>query len=219
MTTYLSNNWETVLAALRQHIVLALVPVVLGFIVALPIGYLGVRFPWLYHPLANTCGVLYSIPSLALFVFLPVILGTKILSPLNIVVALTIYTVALLARTVADGLRSVDGLVVESATAMGYRRLRRLTDVELPVALPVILAGLRVATVANISLVSVGALIGVGGLGQLFTRGFQLFYVEPILVGIILSVLLAAAADLTIVLIQRAITPWTRVQLGERGAA
>jgi len=217
--TYLSNNWETVLAALRQHIVLALLPVVFGFIVALPIGYLGVRFPWLYHPLANTCGVLYSIPSLALFVFLPVVLGTKILSPLNIVVALTIYTVALLARTVADGLRSVDGLVVESATAMGYRRLRRLTDVELPVALPVILAGLRVATVANISLVSVGALIGVGGLGQLFTRGFQLFYVEPILVGIILSVLLAAAADLTIVLIQRAITPWTRVQLGERGAA
>lgn len=219
MITYLSNNWETVLAALRQHIVLALVPVVLGFLVALPIGYLGVRFPWLYHPLANTCGVLYSIPSLALFVFLPVVLGTKILSPLNIVVALTIYTVALLARTVADGLRSVDGLVVESATAMGYRRLRRLTDVELPVALPVILAGLRVATVANISLVSVGALIGVGGLGQLFTRGFQLFYVEPILVGIILSVLLAAVADLTIVLIQRAITPWTRVQLGERGAA
>jgi osmoprotectant transport system permease protein len=186
--------------------------VVIGFVLALPIGYLGVRFPWLYHPLANVCGVLYSIPSLALFVFLPVVLGTKILSPLNIVVALTIYTVALLARTVADGLKSVDPLVVQSATAMGYRRTRRLIDVELPVALPVILAGLRVATVANISLVSVGALIGVGGLGQLFTRGFQLFYVEPILVGIVLSVLLAAAADLTIVGIQRLVTPWTRFQ-------
>jgi osmoprotectant transport system permease protein len=130
------------------------------------------------------------------------------------VVALTIYTVALLARTVADGLRSVDVLVTRSATAMGYRRLRRLRDVELPVALPVILAGLRVATVANISLVSVGALIGVGGLGQLFTRGFQLFYLPPILVGIILSVLLAAVADTVIVLIQRAITPWTRFQRG-----
>ncbi|HEX5201540.1 MAG TPA: ABC transporter permease [Actinoplanes sp.] len=214
MTTYLSNNWETVLTALRQHIWLALLPVVVGFVVALPVGYLGVRFPWLYHPLVNTCGVLYSIPSLALFVFLPVVLGTKILSPLNIVVALTIYTVALLARTVADGLRSVDPLVVQSATAMGYRRTRRLVDVELPVALPVILAGLRVATVANISLVSVGALIGVGGLGQLFTRGFQLFYVEPILVGVILSVLLAGAADLVIVLIQRLVTPWTRFQGG-----
>ncbi|WP_433362776.1 ABC transporter permease [Actinoplanes sp. CA-142083] len=216
MTTYLSNNWETILAALKQHVALALIPVLIGFVLSLPIGYLGVRFPWLYHPLVNTAGVLYSIPSLALFVFLPVILGTKILSPLNIVVALTIYTVALLARTVADGLRNVDPLIVQSATAMGYRRLRRLVDVELPVALPVILAGLRVATVANISLVSVGALIGVGGLGQLFTRGFQLFYVEPILVGIILSVLLAGLADLVIVLIQRLVTPWTRFQ---RGAA
>ena len=212
MTTYLSNNWDTVLTALEQHIWLALLPVVIGLVAALPIGYLGVRFPWLYHPLVNVCGVLYSIPSLALFVFLPVILGTKILSPLNIVVALTIYTVALLARTVADGLRSVDPLVVQSATAMGYRRFRRLTDVELPVALPVILAGLRVATVANISLVSVGALIGVGGLGQLFTRGFQLFYVEPIVVGIVLSVLLAGVADLVIVLLGRLVTPWTRFQ-------
>ncbi|XVU21377.1 ABC transporter permease [Actinoplanes sp. CA-054009] len=210
MIQYLQNNWDTVLAALRQHLYLALVPVLLGFVIALPIGYLGVRFPWLYHPLVNVCGVLYSIPSLALFVFLPVVLGTKILSPLNIVVALTIYTVALLARTVADGLRSVDKLVNESATAMGYRRTRRLVDVELPIALPVILAGLRVATVANISLVSVGALIGIGGLGQLFTRGFQLFYVEPIIVGIVLSVLLAAVADLVIVLIQRAVTPWAR---------
>jgi osmoprotectant transport system permease protein len=210
MTTYLSNNWDTVLGALKQHVVLALLPVLIGFVVALPIGYLGVRFPWLYHPLINVCGVLYSIPSLAVCVFLPVILGTKILSPLNIIVALTIYTVALLARTVADGLRSVDELVVQSATAMGYRRFRRLIDVQLPVALPVILAGLRVATVANISLVSVGALIGVGGLGQLFTRGFQLFYLPPIVIGIILSVLLAALADLTIVLIQRAVTPWAR---------
>ncbi|XVV16792.1 ABC transporter permease [Actinoplanes sp. CA-131856] len=210
MIQYLQNNSDTVLAALRQHLYLALVPVLLGFVIALPIGYLGVRFPWLYHPLVNVCGVLYSIPSLALFVFLPVVLGTKILSPLNIVVALTIYTVALLARTVADGLRSVDKLVNESATAMGYRRTRRLVDVELPIALPVILAGLRVATVANISLVSVGALIGIGGLGQLFTRGFQLFYVEPIIVGIVLSVLLAAVADLVIVLIQRAVTPWAR---------
>jgi osmoprotectant transport system permease protein len=153
---------------------------------------------------------LYSIPSLALFVFLPVLLGTKVLSPVNVVVALTVYTVALLARTVADGLRSVDPVVVQAATAMGYRRTRRLIDVELPIALPVILAGLRVATVSNISLVSVGSLIGIGGLGQLFTRGFQLFYLEPILIGVILSVVLAGIADLIIVLVQRAITPWTR---------
>ncbi|MBO3739135.1 ABC transporter permease [Actinoplanes flavus] len=210
MTEYLRNNADTVWLALQEHVWLALLPVLLGFVIALPIGYLGVRFPALYHPLVNTCGVLYSIPSLALFVFLPVVLGTKVLSPVNVVVALTIYTVALLARTVADGLRSVDPVVVQAATAMGYRRVRRLAGVELPMALPVILAGLRVATVSNISLVSVGALIGIGGLGQLFTRGFQLFYIEPILVGIVLSVLLAGLADLLIVLVQRAVTPWTR---------
>ncbi|WP_246635218.1 ABC transporter permease [Actinoplanes hulinensis] len=204
------NNADTVWLALQEHVWLALLPVLFGFVIALPIGYLGVRFPVLYHPLINTCGVLYSIPSLALFVFLPVVLGTKVLSPVNVVVALTVYTVALLARTVADGLRSVDPVVVQAATAMGYRRVRRLTGVELPMALPVILAGLRVATVSNISLVSVGALIGIGGLGQLFTRGFQLFYIEPILVGIVLSVLLAGLADLIIVLVQRAVTPWTR---------
>jgi osmoprotectant transport system permease protein len=211
MIDYLTNNVDTIRLALQEHIVLALLPVLLGFVLALPLGYLAVRYRWLYQPLINTAGVLYSIPSLALFVFLPVVLGTKVLSPVNIVVALTVYTVALLARTVADGLRSVDPVVVQAATAMGYRPTRRLVEVELPIALPVVLAGLRVATVSNISLVSVGALIGIGGLGQLFTRGFQLFYIEPILVGIILSVLLAALADLVIVLVQRAITPWTRV--------
>jgi osmoprotectant transport system permease protein len=210
MIEYLTNNSEIVWQALQEHLYLALLPILFGFAISLPLGYLAVRFTWLYHPLINTFGVLYSIPSLALFVFLPVILGTKVLSPVNVVVALTVYTVALLARTVADGLRAVDPVVVQAATAMGYRRTRRLIDVELPIALPVILAGLRVATVSNISLVSVGSLIGIGGLGQLFTRGFQLFYLEPILVGVILSVLLAGIADLIIVLVQRAITPWTR---------
>lgn len=210
MIEYLNNNSAIVWAALQEHLYLALLPIVLGFAISLPLGYLAVRFPRLYHPLINTFGILYSIPSLALFVFLPVILGTKVLSPINIVVALTIYTVALLARTVADGLRSVDPVVAQAATAMGYRRTRRLIEVELPIALPVILAGLRVATVSNISLVSVGSLIGIGGLGQLFTRGFQLFYMEPILIGIILSVLLAGIADLIIVLVQRAVTPWAR---------
>ncbi|WP_430782798.1 ABC transporter permease [Actinoplanes sp. G11-F43] len=210
MIEYLNNNSAIVWAALQEHLYLALLPVLFGFAIALPLGYLAVRFPRLYHPLINTFGILYSIPSLALFVFLPVVLGTKVLSPINIVVALTVYTIALLARTVADGLRSVDPVVAQAATAMGYRRTRRLIEVELPIALPVILAGLRVATVSNISLVSVGSLIGIGGLGQLFTRGFQLFYMEPILIGIILSVLLAGIADLIIVLVQRAVTPWTR---------
>jgi osmoprotectant transport system permease protein len=211
---YLSNNSGIVLDALGQHVLLAVVPLLIGVLVALPIGYLGTRYGWLYHPILNISGVVYAIPSLAIFVTLPYVLGTQILSPVNIVVALAIYTVALMSRTVADGLRSVDPALTEAATAMGYQRTRRLLEVELPLAAPVILAGVRVAAVSNISLVSVGALLGVGGLGALFTRGFQLFYTAPIVVGIVLSILLAAIADLAIVLFQRAVTPWTRLGLG-----
>lgn len=210
MIGYLGDNSDVVLAALRQHVGLAFLPLLIGVVLALPVGYLGVRFGWLYHPLLNASGIVYSIPSLALFVTLPYVLGTQVLSPVNIVVALSLYTLALMARTVADGLRSVDPSLTEAATAMGYRRTRRLVEVELPLALPVVLAGVRVAAVSNISLVSVGALIGIGGLGALFTRGFQLFYTAPILVGVILSVLLAALTDLVIVSVQRAVTPWTR---------
>ena len=211
---YLSDNRSIVLEALGQHVLLAVLPLLIGVLVALPIGYLGVRFGWLYHPILNISGVIYAIPSLAVFVALPYVLNTKILSPVNIVVALALYTVALMARTVADGLRSVDPALTEAATAMGYKRTRRLLEVELPLAAPVILAGVRVAAVSNISLVSVGALLGVGGLGALFTRGFQLFYTAPIIVGIVLSIALAALADLIIVLVQRSVTPWTRLGQG-----
>jgi osmoprotectant transport system permease protein len=207
---YLQNNVAVIQAALSQHVFLALVPVLIGIVVSLPIGYLAVRFGFLYHPLLNLSGILYAVPSIALIVLVPTIVGIRILSPLNIIIALSVYTIALLVRVVADGLKSVDPLVTEAASAMGYRRLRRLVSVELPIALPVMLAGLRVATVANVSLVSVGALIGVGGLGALFTRGQQLNYTPPIVVGIVLSVLLAAVCDGIIVLIQRRVTPWTR---------
>ncbi len=211
MIDYVRNNTELILAAFGQHIALALIPVVIGVIVALPLGYLAVRHAWLYQPLVTISGVLYSIPSLALFVVLPLIIGTKVLSPLNIIVALAIYTVALMVRSVADALRSVDRNVTQAATAMGYRPIKRLFGVDLPIATPVILAGVRVATVANISLVSVGAIIGVGGLGALFTRGLQLRFAEPIIVGIVLSVLLAAVCDSLIVLTQRYFTPWARL--------
>lgn len=210
MIDYVRSNRDLILAAFAEHVALALIPVVIGIVVALPLGYLAVRRDWLYQPIVTISGVLYSIPSLALFVILPVIIGTKVLSPLNIIVALAIYTVALLVRSVADALRSVDRTVTQAATAMGYRPVRRLFGVDLPIALPVMLAGLRVATVANISLVSVGAIIGVGGLGALFTRGLQLRFLAPIVVGIVLSVLLAAVCDTLIVLAQRYFTPWAR---------
>lgn len=210
MIDYVRSNRDLILGAFAEHVALALIPVLIGIVVALPLGYLAVRRDWLYQPIVTISGVLYSIPSLALFVILPVIIGTKVLSPLNIIVALAIYTVALLVRSVADALRSVDRTVTQAATAMGYRPVRRLFGVDLPIALPVMLAGLRVATVANISLVSVGAIIGVGGLGALFTRGLQLRFLAPIIVGIVLSVLLAAVCDTLIVLAQRYFTPWAR---------
>lgn len=211
MIDYITGNLDDIQAAFGQHVVLSLVPVLLGAVIALPLGYLAVRRDWLYQPIVTVSGVLYSIPSLALFVLLPAVIGTQVLSPLNIIVALTIYTVALLVRTVADALTSVDKTATQAATAMGYRPIRRLFGVELPIALPVMLAGLRVATVANISLVSVGAIIGVGGLGALFTSGLQLRYLEPIIVGIVLSVILAAVCDALIVLAQRYFTPWARL--------
>lgn len=205
---YLRDNTDSVLSAFTEHVWLALAPVVAGALIALPLGWAATRLRWLYGPLLGLCGVVYSIPSLALFVILPGLLGTKILSPVNIVVALAIYTTALLVRTVADALDAVDPSVLQAATAIGFRPLRRLCSVELLIGLPVLLAGLRVAVVANISLVSVGAIIGVGGLGALFTRGLQLNHAPPIVIGIVLSVLLAVVCDAAIVVGQRFATPW-----------
>lgn len=211
MIDYVTGNRATILDALTQHVWLSLLPVVVGALLALPFGFLAVRRPRLYSPIVNLGGVIYSIPSLALFLMLPVVLGTQVLNPLNIVAALSLYTFALLTRTVADALRSVQGQATQAAFALGFRPVRQLFGVELPMAMPVMLAGLRVATVANISLVSVGAFLGVGGLGALFTNGLQLDFLEPIIVGIVLSVLLAAICDVAIVLAQRRLTPWARV--------
>jgi len=211
MIDYIVQNKTIILEALGEHIWLSLLPVLIGAVLAVPVGYAAVRWGWLYQPIVNVGGVIYSIPSLALFVILPALLGTGVLDPLNIVAALALYTFALLTRTVADALRSVQGEATQAAFALGYRPLRQLFGVEIPMALPVMFAGLRVATVANISLVSVGAIIGVGGLGALFTRGLQLDFIEPIVVGIVLSVLLAAVCDALIVLTQRWLTPWARV--------
>jgi osmoprotectant transport system permease protein len=127
------------------------------------------------------------------------------------VVALTIYTVSLLIRNVIDGLRSVPPDVRQAAIAVGYGPARRLLTIDLPIAVPVIFAGLRVVTVANISMVSVGAVIGIGGLGELFTQGFQKDFLTPVVVGVVLSLLLALLADLAIVGLQKVLTPWARV--------
>jgi osmoprotectant transport system permease protein len=213
---WIPRNGDRIVLLLVEHLRLALIPVLAGLLLAVPFGWLANRYRPARAVLIPTAGVLYTVPSLALFVVLPGILGTKILSEINIVVALTIYTVALLVRTVADALAAVPSMVVAAATAIGYRPVRRFLDVELPLAVPVLIAGLRVATVSNISLVSVGALIGVGGLGELFTEGFQLNFPTEIVTGIVLIMLLALLGDALLLGIGRLATPWSRVGAGSR---
>jgi osmoprotectant transport system permease protein len=207
---YFRTNSDEILSWLGWHARLSALPLLIGLAIALPLGWLARRYRWLYPPLVTVAGLLYTIPSLALFILLPGVLKTRILDPTNVVVALTIYTVALLVRVVADALAAVPEEVLQAATAMGYRRVGRLLRVELPIAVPVIAAGLRVAAVSNVSLVSVAALIGIPQLGQLFTNGFQLSYQTPILLGILLSVLLALVFDSAIQLLARLLTPWRR---------
>jgi osmoprotectant transport system permease protein len=208
--SWIPGNADRILSLMVEHLRLALIPVVAGLVLSVPLGWLANRYPLARAVLVPAAGVLYTIPSLTLFVVLPGILGTRILSEINIIVALTIYTVALLVRTIADALAAVPGLVIAAATAMGYRPARRFLDIELPLAIPVLIAGLRVATVSSISLVSVGALIGVGGLGEFFTEGFQLQFPTEIIVGVVLIVLLALAGDAVLLVIGRILTPWSR---------
>ena len=208
--TWAADHWAEVLRLTWVHAVLAGVPLLLGLALAVPLGWLARSRSRLYAPLVIGTGLLYTIPSLALFILMPLVLGTSILDPLNVVVAMTIYTVALLTRTVADALAAVPASVTAAATAMGLAPLRRLLTVELPLAVPVIAAGLRVAAVSNVSIVSVAAIIGVSQLGSLFTDGFQRNFVDPILTGVVACVALALVIDLVILGATRLATPWQR---------
>ncbi|PZU50148.1 MAG: ABC transporter permease [Arsenicicoccus sp.] len=202
--------WSTIGDLLLRHLYLAGVPLLLGLLISLPLGWLATRYRWVAPPMIAGTGLLYTIPSLALFILLPLVLGTRVLDDANVLVAMTLYSVALLTRTVADGLGSVPGATRQAATAMGYGELRRTLVVDLPLAVPVITAGLRVAAVSNVSIVSVAALIGVSQLGQLFTEGFNRNDMGPILVGIGACVALALVLDAGIALLSRALTPWLR---------
>lgn len=207
---WIQRNLAMIGNLLVDHIILSVVPVLIALVISLPLGFLVFKTKRVANVILAFLGVIYSIPSLALFVMMPLILGTKILNPVNIVVALAIYSIALLVRSVVDGLRSVPASVKQSATAVGYGWLRRLFRVELPLAMPVIYAGLRVVTVSSIALVSVAVLIGSGALGKLFDLGFGSFFYTPIIVGLVLMLALALVADALILLIQRGTLPWFR---------
>lgn len=203
-------GWAELGELMLRHLYLAGVPLLVGLVVSLPLGWLATRVRWLGPPLVAGAGLLYTIPSLALFIMLPLVLGTRILDDANVLVAMTIYAVALLTRTVADGFASVPGHVRQAATAMGYGELRRVVAVDLPLAVPVLAAGLRVAAVSNVSMVSVAALVGVSQLGSLFTDGFNRNVMGPIVVGVLASVALALLLDAAIALLARLLTPWLR---------
>jgi osmoprotectant transport system permease protein len=209
--SWVGDHADDIRAALLQHVELTGVPVLLGSLLAFPLALAAIRWPRMYGPILGFTGVLFTIPSLALFILLIPFTGLSLATPL---IGLTIYTLLILVRNMVEGLRGVDREVREAAQAMGYTRFRQLFGVELPLALPVIIAGLRIATVTTIGLVTVTALIGWGGLGQLFLQGFTLDFATPIVVGLVLSAALAVGADLLLVGVQRGLTPWARSRRG-----
>ncbi|HET8958244.1 MAG TPA: ABC transporter permease [Microcella sp.] len=193
-----------------QHLRLSAIPIVLGFVLSIPLGWVAFRYKLTRGLILTLVGLLYTIPSIAMFVILPPIIGTSILSEANVVIALTIYAVAIMSRSVADALGSVDGDVKQAATAIGYGGFRRFWSVDFPLAGPVVLAGLRVVAVSTVSLLTIGSAIGIDTLGYLFTNGYQRGIVASVLTGVVVTVIVALIIDRVLVLTGRLLMPWTR---------
>ena len=204
---WLDQNLEMVLGSLLEHVQITFAALALGVLIGFPVGLIAYRWRRTYPPILALTQTVYTIPSIALFVLLISFVG---LGRLPVIIGLTIYSLVILVRNLVEALRGVPPEVIDAATAMGYRPARRLFAVELPLAMPAILTGLRLAAVSNISLVSVGALIGTGGLGQLFIHGFQIDNPVEIWTGIVATILLALVVDLLIVAGGRTLTPWIR---------
>ena len=208
---------DDVLRLSGLHLYQSVLPLVLGVLIALPVAQLVRGRRRVRGFILSAGSLLYTIPSLALFVTLPAILGTRILDLSNIIVALTIYAVALMLRVAVDAFDSVDDGVRQAAVAMGYRPMRRFLTVDLPLSVPVLIAGVRVVSVSNISMVSVGALIGVENLGYFFSDGLRRSFTTEIVVGILATLVLALLMDTVFVLLQRFLTPWLRAGKGRSG--
>jgi osmoprotectant transport system permease protein len=196
-------------AAFWEHLTLTAVSVSIGFVISMVLALVAVRWRWTYEPLAGFTGALYAVPSLALFGILITIpwfgLGFR-----TAVAALVTYTLLILLRNIVAGLEGVPPAVREAADGMGYEGWRRVLRVDVPLAVPAIIAGLRVATVTTVGLVTVTALVGAGGFGDLINDGLSRDFPTPIVVGTVLSVALAVALDLVFVVVERLVTPWAR---------
>jgi osmoprotectant transport system permease protein len=210
-------EWDWVLDHLSEigtqtweHVVLTVVAVVIGFLISFPLGVYAFRHRRAYAPITWVTGLLYTIPSLALFVMLVPIFH---LTTTTAEIGLVSYTLLILIRNIVAGLDAVPADTKEAALGMGYTRRQLLWKIELPLALPVIVAGIRIATVTTIGLVTITALIGKGGLGHFILQGLNLFFSTPLIVGAVLSVVLALVADGLLLVAQRSLTPWTRVRV------
>jgi len=204
---YVERNWTDVERALSQHVTLTIQAVVLAIVVALPLAVLAHLWPRLAGPVVGVAGVLYTVPSLALFALLAPYTG---IGRATVLVGLVVYALLVLVRNVLVGLQGVDPAVVDAARGLGYGRLRMLLQVELPQAVPSIVAGVRLATVTTVALVTVGVVVGYGGLGQLMFRGFRSHYHAEIMTATVLCLVLALVADLVVLLAGRLLTPWAR---------
>lgn len=207
---YLVTHWDTAWTLTLIHLRLSLIPVLLGLVIAVPLGAYIWRTTALRRLTTVIASIIFTIPSLALFVVLPLVIPTRILDEANVIIALTLYTTALLVRAVPEALDAVPTQVRDAATAIGYTNLARTLKVELPLSIPVLIAGLRVIAVTNISMVAVGSVIGIGGLGTWFTDGYQADKSDQIVAGIIAIFVLALVIDVAIMTLGRAITPWSR---------
>ncbi|WP_400998148.1 ABC transporter permease [Agromyces sp. GXQ0307] len=207
---WLWSNLDLVGELMLVHLALSVPAIILSFVISVPIGWLAHRYRWSRGVLLSICGLLYAIPSLALFIALPAFTGLSLRSPVNLVIALTLYGIAVIVRTSADAFDSVERDIRQSATAVGYSATGRFWGVELPLAGPVLLSGLRVVIVSTVSLATVGAVIGVQSLGSLFTDGFQRGIQVEIITGIVATIVLALGLDALSVLLGRLLMPWTR---------
>src|ERR1051326_983261 len=205
--SWLFTHVQVLLDAISQHVQLTVIAVGLGLVISLPLGVFAHRWNRLRNPVLTVFGIFYTIPSLAIFSVLVPYTG---LSVLTAEIGLVGYTVLILVRNILVGLEAVPRDVIDAADGMGYRPMARLLRVELPLALPAIFAGVRIATVTTIGLVTITAVIGLGGLGQLIYDGLIDDFRTPLLMGTLLSILLALVADLALAGVQRLAVPWAR---------
>lgn len=209
--TWVINNLGLIGEMTLLHLRQSLIALLVGFVLSIPLGWFAWRYRLVRSSVITITGLLYTIPSLALLILMPVVTGWySIVSETNLVVALAIYAVAILVRAVADGLDSVDAGVRQASTAMGYGSFRRFWAVEFPLAGPVILAGLRVASASTIALATVGILVGIQNIGYLFTNGLQRRIIPEVFAGVVAVVVLALVIDLLLVIAGRLLMPWTR---------